>query len=105
MRVADYIANFISDLGVEQVFTGSGGGMLWLADGVLCHSKLQAVSCHHEQAAGYAAVGYAKQKNDIGVCMGTSGCGSTNTVTAVLDAWQDSTPVLFISGQIPVGRP
>ena len=103
MRVADYVANFIYDLGIDTVFSGMGRGMLYLSDGIAQHGKLKLVVCHHEQAAAYAAVGYAKQ-NGHGACVVTSGCGSTNTMTGVLDAWQDSIPVLFISGQVPVDQ-
>src|SRR5699024_7431700 len=53
---------------------------------------------HHEQAAAMAAVGYAKYKG-IGCAYVTTGCGGTNAMTGVLNAWQDNTPCIFISGQ------
>lgn len=100
MRVVDYIAEFIhGNLKVDTVFMVSGGGMMFLSDGVACNSKLKYVCNHHEQASAMAAVGYAKQRNDYGVALVTTGCGGTNAVTGLLNAWQDSARVIFISGQ------
>ena len=55
---------------------------------------------HHEQACAMAAVGYSKVNNEIAVVMPTTGCGGTNTITGLLDAWQDSIKVVFISGNV-----
>jgi acetolactate synthase-1/2/3 large subunit len=49
-----------------------------------------------------AAEGYAKASGNLGVCCVTTGCGSTNALTGVLGAWQDSTPMLVLAGQVPV---
>lgn len=103
IRVADYIANYLKEIGVETVFLLSGGGMMHLTDGLL-NSKLRYICNHHEHASGIAAIGYAKTKKDIGVCYATSGPGSTNIVTAIAEAWLDSTPVLFITGQSKVSQ-
>ena len=46
-----------------------------------------------------AAIGYAQAKDTIGACIVTTGCGGTNTITALLHAYQDSIPCVFISGQ------
>ena len=99
MRVCDYIADFIYKEGVNHVFMVSGGGMMFLSDGLVCHPKLKTVCCHHEQAAAMAAVSYAKYTRNLGVAYVTTGCGGTNAVTGVLNAWQDNVPCLFISGQ------
>jgi len=101
VRVADYVANFLcSTLGVKDVFLVTGGGAMFLNDGIAKHEKLNAVLNHHEQASAMAAVAYAKYKNSYAVAMTTSGCGATNAVTGLLDAWQDNTPVFFLSGQV-----
>lgn len=101
VRVADYIADFLySTLGVEDIFLVTGGGAMFLNDGIAKHQKLNAVLNHHEQASAMAAVAYAKYKNSYAVAMTTSGCGATNAVTGLLDAWQDNTPVFFLSGQV-----
>lgn len=99
MRVADYIAEYIYDMGVHHVFMVSGGGMMYLSDGLAKHPKIRAICTHHEQAAGMAAESYAKYNNNLGVTYVTTGCGGTNAVTPLLGAWQDSIPCMFISGQ------
>ena len=99
-RVVDYVAQRIVDLGVEHVFTLTGGGAMFLNDGVAKHPQLEAVCSHHEQASAMAGVGYGKYSGKMGVVMPTTGCGSTNTITGVLEAWQDNLPTFFISGQV-----
>ena len=99
VRVADYIAEFIYKLGIKDVFMFVGGGMMFLADGIAKHPELQAISTHHEQAAAMAGISYAKYNEKIGVILITTGCGGTNSITGLLDAWQDNVPCLFISGQ------
>lgn len=98
MRVCDYIADFISKQGVKDVFMVSGGGLMYLTDGLACNQNINVVCCHHEQAAAMASVAYAKYRG-LGCAYVTTGCGGTNAVTGVLNAWQDNTPCLFISGQ------
>ena len=99
MRVVDYIAGFVHGIGVRDVFMVSGGGMMFLSDGLAVHPGLKVVCNHHEQASAMAAVSYAKYNGHFGVCYVTTGCGGTNAVTGLLNAWQDSTPCMFISGQ------
>jgi acetolactate synthase-1/2/3 large subunit len=101
IRVTDYIAEFIySELNVPEVFMLTGGGAMFLNDGVAKHEKLDVICNHHEQACAMGAVAYSKYTNKIGVAYVTTGCGGTNAVTGVLDAWQDSTQCMFISGQV-----
>lgn len=100
MRVTDYIANYIYELGVKEVFMVSGGGMMFLSDGLASHPQLKVVCNHHEQASAMAAVSYAKYNNNLGVAYVSTGCGGTNAITGVLNGWQDSIPCLFVSGQV-----
>ena len=65
--------------------------------------ELDCIYTHHEQAAAMAALGYSKA-HGVGVCVTTTGCGATNAITGLLDAWQDSQPILFISGQVKKGN-
>ena len=99
MRVTDYIAEYIYNEAVRHVFMVSGGGMMFLSDGIAMHPQLEAVCTHHEQAAAMAAVSYAKYREELGVCYVTTGCGGTNAITGLLNGWQDNIPCLFISGQ------
>ena len=99
MNVSEAIWKRISEE-VEVVFYLPGGGCGPLVD-ALGRSGLIAVSCLHEQGAGFAAVGYAQHRG-FGVCLVTSGPGATNAITPCLAAWTDSVPVMFISGQVMV---
>lgn len=98
-RVADFVADYICKMGVNEVFMVSGGGMMFLSDGVAMHPYLKVVCNHHEQASAMAAVSYAKYNGNMGVAMLTTGCGGTNAITGLLGAWQDNVACLFISGQ------
>ncbi len=100
MRVADYILDFLSKLGVKHLFMVSGGGMMFLLDAMAVNQKIKPVCTHHEQAAAMAAVSYAKYTGNIGACFVTTGCGGTNAITGLLNGYQDSTPCMFISGQV-----
>lgn len=100
MNVSEHLTEFVSrHLKCNHIFTLTGGGAMFLNDAFGNSPSLKAIYCHHEQAAAMAAVGYAKV-NSIGVCVTTTGCGATNALTGLLDAWQDNVPVLFISGQV-----
>ncbi|VXC27951.1 thiamine pyrophosphate-binding protein [Pseudomonas sp. 8O] len=99
-RVADYIADFIADQGVEHVFLLPGGGAMFLNDAVGKHPRLEVVACLHEQAAAISAEAYCRINENLGVCMVTTGPGATNAVTAVAGAWIESVPLLVVSGQV-----
>ncbi len=99
MRVADYIADYLYQQGVHHIFMVSGGGLMFLSDGLAKHPHIKAVCNHHEQASAMAAVAYAKYNRVLGAAYLTTGCGGTNAITGLLGAWQDNTPVFFISGQ------
>jgi acetolactate synthase-1/2/3 large subunit len=99
IRVTDYIADYLYNQGIDTIFTVTGGGSIFLTDGLAVNSKINVVCNHHEQASAMAAVAYAKYKG-FGCTYVTTGCGGTNALTALLHAWQDSTPCVFISGQV-----
>lgn len=100
MRVADYIMERLAQLGVHQVYFLPGGGAMHLNDALGRNPNLEPILCLHEQAAAIAAEAAGKLSGGASACMTTCGPGATNTVTAVLGAWLDSTPVFFISGQV-----
>ena len=104
MRVADYIAGKLVEHGVRATFLVSGGGMMHLLDAVSRKPTVRIVPNHHEQASAMAAEGYARQTEGLGACYATSGPGATNTLTGVVGAWQDSSPVLVITGQSKVSQ-
>ena len=63
-------------------------------------NRITPICNSHEQASAICSEGYAKATNGLGVCLVTTGPGGTNAVTGVAGAWLDSTPVLFLSGQV-----
>jgi acetolactate synthase I/II/III large subunit len=100
MKLSDYVLRFVADLGVRHVFLVTGGGAMHLnASLAQCH-RLQGICNAHEQASAMAAEHYAKASGDLGVAMVTTGPGGTNAITGLAGAWLDSTPVLFLSGQV-----
>ena len=100
MRVADYVIDQIYKAGCEHIFLVTGGGAMHLNDAVAAHGKIKPVCNHHEQASAMAAVAYAKYNNSLAAVNVTTGCGGTNAITGLLDAWQDSVPVIFVSGNV-----
>ena len=62
MRVCDLVADFVYRNGINDVFMVSGGGLMYLTDGLACNQNLNKVCCHHEQAVAMAAVAYAKYR-------------------------------------------
>ena len=99
-KLSDYIMSFVADQGVKHVFLVTGGGAMHLNDSLGRETRLQFVCNSHEQASAICAENYAKANGNLGVCMVTTGPGGTNAVTGVAGAWLDSTPVLFLSGQV-----
>jgi len=99
IRVADYIAQRLQDLGVKTIYMLSGGGMMHLVDSIGRSPDLRAICNHHEQCSAIAADAEARFSGRMGVCYATSGPGATNILTGLVGAWQDSSPVLFLTGQ------
>ncbi len=100
MKLSDYVVRFVADQGVKHVFLVTGGGAMHLNQSLGSQTTIKAICNSHEQASAICAEGYAKATNQLGVCMVTTGPGGTNAVTGVAGAWLDSTPTLFLSGQV-----
>jgi len=100
MKLSDYVLKFVADLGVKHIFLVTGGGAMHLNQSLAGETRITAVCNSHEQASAICAEGYAKASHGLGVCMVTTGPGGTNAVTGVAGAWLDSTPMLFLSGQV-----
>lgn len=73
--------------------------MMHLLDSLSRSRAIKYICNHHEQASAMAAEAFARQGGRLGVCYATGGPGATNTITGVLGAWLDSSPVLFLTGQ------
>ena len=100
MRVADYIVNYFVKQGVDKCFCVTGGGAMHLNDAFGHCSDVEVVYNHHEQASAMAAEGYARVTQLPAIVSVTSGPGATNAITGVYGAWQDSIPMIVISGQM-----
>lgn len=99
IRVADYIAARLLEQGVQEIFLLNGGMMMHLVDTLGRLDGLRYICNHHEQASAMAADGHARRSGRLAVCYATSGPGATNILTGLAGAWQDSTPLLFLTGQ------
>jgi acetolactate synthase-1/2/3 large subunit len=97
---SDVIARFLDDQGVECVFELVGGMITHLLDSIHLAGEIRIVSMHHEQGAAFAAEGLARITGVPGVAMATSGPGATNLLTGIASCYFDSTPAVFITGQV-----
>src|SRR5260370_487781 len=82
-----------------------GGGAMHLNGSLGRCRELQYVCTLHEQASAIAAEAYARVTGNLGVCMVTTGPGGTNAITGLAGAWLESTPCLFLSGQVKRADP
>lgn len=99
-KLANYVADFLSERNVRHVFTVTGGGAMHLNDAFGHHPDLRCIYNHHEQACAMAAEGYARLTGEVAAVCVTSGPGGTNALTGVLGGYQDSIPMFVISGQV-----
>jgi acetolactate synthase-1/2/3 large subunit len=99
IRVADYIANKISEY-TDHVFLVTGGGAMHLNDAFGKEKNLKYVCCHNEQSCSIAAEAYTRVSGKIGAVNVTTGPGGINALNGVFGAWVDSIPMIIISGQV-----
>lgn len=100
MKASDYIARFLFRRGVRQVFELSGGMITHLLDSLHTAGEIRIVSVHHEQTASFAADAVGRMTGVPGVAMATSGPGATNLLTGIGSCYFDSSPAVFITGQV-----
>ena len=101
MKASDYIVEYLIVNGVTDVFGYPGGMVIHLMDSLSRYSdRIAAHSMYHEQGAAFAACGYAQAAGRTGVAYATSGPGATNLVTGICNAYFDSIPVVFITGNV-----
>ena len=99
IKLSDYVFKYLEKVGVEHAFTLTGGGIMHLVDS-LGRSNIEYVCCHHEQAASIAAQAYDMYREQLSVCLITTGPGGTNALTGCAAAYVDSTPVIYMTGQV-----
>lgn len=101
MKLSDYITQFLIDMGVEECFGYPGGSVTNLLDSIhKREDKIRAHVTYHEQGAAFAACGYAQTSGKLGVAYATGGPGCTNLLTGMGQAYYDSIPVLFLTGNV-----
>ncbi len=97
---ADSIVDFLIHHQITHVFDLTGGMIAFLEDAISRAKGINCIPMHHEQAAGFAAEGFARVSGRFGVAMATSGPGAINLMTAIGSCYFDSVPALFITGQV-----
>lgn len=100
MKVSDYIVNFLYQKGIKDFFGYQGTMIAHFVDSIGKNKSVTNHVCYNEQGAAFEAVGYAKATGNISCAYSTSGPGATNLITGIADAFYDSVPVIFITGQL-----
>ena len=99
MRGASVVIKALEMHGVEYVFGHPGGAAMPIFDALLESKKIKFILTRHEQGATHMADGYARATGKPGVALVTSGPGATNTITGLLTAHMDSSPLIVLTGQ------
>src|SRR5579863_2954955 len=96
---ADLLVERLIDWGVEVIFGFPGDGINGIMEALRTHQeKMRFIQVRHEEAAAFAACGYAKYTGRLGVCLATSGPGGIHLLNGLYDAKCDGQPVLAITG-------
>ena len=101
MKLSDYIVTFLIEKEITDVFGYPGGMVTHLMESF--DKYKDCISAHvnyHEQGSAFCACGYAQTSNKPGVAYATSGPGATNLITGIANAYFDSIPCIFITGQV-----
>ena len=101
MKVSDYIVEYLIFQNITDVFGYPGGMVTYFMDSLSKRQdEIKSHLTYHEQGAAFAACGYAQVSGKVGVAYATSGPGATNLITGICNAYFDSIPTLFITGQV-----
>lgn len=99
-RVADIIIETLVERGITDCFAVVGGGAMHLDNALAINNDMHKLFNHHEQACAMAAEAYARISGKMAAVCVTSGPGATNAITGVMGCWQDSLPMIVLSGQV-----
>ncbi len=102
MKASDYIVSYLENRRIQHVFGYPGGMITHFMDSLSKSKNIKAHLTYHEQGAAFAACGYAQITKNPTVAFATSGPGATNMITGICNAWFDSIPTIFITGQVNV---
>ncbi len=100
IKLSDYVVRFLFEAGVRRIFMLTGGGCMHLVDSVGRQPGLEYVCCLHEQAVAFATQAHAEFTSSLSAALVTTGPGGTNAITGLAAAWLDSSPCIFLSGQV-----
>jgi len=100
MKVSEYILQYLENKGINHIFLIIGGFNTPLIDAFDDDNNLKYICTTQEQGAAMAAESYSRISKNLGVAISTSGPGATNMITGIACAYFDSTPVLYITGQV-----
>ena len=102
-RGAEILIEALLHEGVDSIFGYPGGAVLHIYDELWrARERLTHYLVRHEQGAVHMAEGYARASGRVGVALVTSGPGATNAITGIANAYMDSTPLVVITGQVPL---
>ena len=100
MKLTDYVVEFLQRKGIHDFFGYQGTMIAHLVDSIEKNPETRSHSCYNEQGASFAACGYAQAKENCACAYATSGPGAVNLLSGVADAYFDSLPVVFLTGQL-----
>ena len=100
MKVTDYIVEFLQRKGIHDFFGYQGTMIAHLVDSIEKNPHTRSHSSYHEQGAAFAACGYAQAGERCACAYATSGPGAANLISGIADAYFDSLPVVFLTGQL-----
>jgi len=100
MKASDYIVEFLKSKGLRHVYEIAGGMITHILDSLNKEKSIQVISVHHEQAAAFAADAEGRITRKPGIAFATSGPGATNLLTGIGSCFFDSSPAIFITGQV-----
>jgi acetolactate synthase-1/2/3 large subunit len=100
MKLSDYVMLYLRDKGVRTIFGYQGSSVSHLIDSLHRVGHLRYVQNNHEQASAFSANAYAQISGGLGVALSCSGPGATNLITGIANAYFDSLPCVFITGQV-----
>lgn len=100
MKLSDYVVEYLEKANIDTVFGYQGSSVAHTIDSLTKNHKITYVQTLHEQAAAFAANGYALSGNRIGAALACSGPGAINLMNGIANAYYDSVPCIFITGQV-----
>jgi len=100
VKLSDYLASFLVKNGIKHVFQIIGGASVHMVHSIAATKGIDYVCVQHEQAGAMAAESYSRITKNLGCAMATSGPGMTNLITGIGCAYFDSTPTIYITGQV-----